>query len=79
LFGWKGKQQKTFDLFNGKLLSTLVLWLLNFAKPFKVHMDANGFAISRVLMQKEHPISFENKKLAGARLKWLIHENELLW
>jgi hypothetical protein len=25
LFGWKGKQQKTFDLFNGKLLSTLVL------------------------------------------------------
>jgi hypothetical protein len=24
-FGWKGEQQKTFDLFKGKLLSTLML------------------------------------------------------
>ncbi len=51
-FGWKGEQQKTFDLFKGKLLSTLMLWLLNFSKPFKVHTDVNGFAIGKVLMKK---------------------------
>lgn len=28
-------------------------------------------------MQKGHPIAFENKKLYGAQLQWLTHENKL--
>jgi len=49
----------------GKLLSTLMLWFLDFAKPFEMHTNVNGFVISKVLMQG-HPIAFESKKLVGA-------------
>jgi hypothetical protein len=49
-FEWKDEQQNAFDFLKGKLLLTLVLRFLDFVKPFEVHMDANGFAIGRVLM-----------------------------
>jgi hypothetical protein len=42
-----------------------------------MHTDASGFAISRVLMQKGHLITFESKKLSGAQLRWPTHEKEL--
>jgi hypothetical protein len=65
-FEWKDEQQSAFNFLKGKLLLTLVLRFLDFVKPFEVHMDANGFAISGVLMQEKHPIAFESKNLAGA-------------
>ncbi len=64
-FEWKCEQQKTFDFLKG-LLVALVLSFLDSTKPFKVHTDANGFAIGGVFMQEGHLIAFENKKLVGA-------------
>ncbi len=51
--------------------------ILDFVKPFEIHMDASGFVISRVLMQKGHPITFNSKQLAWAQLRWPTHEKEL--
>jgi polynucleotide 5'-kinase involved in rRNA processing len=48
-----------------------------FTKPFKIHIDANDFAISGVFMHNGQPIAFENKKLYGAQLQWPILEKEL--
>ncbi len=76
-FEWKDKQQSAFDLLKGKLLSTSVLRFLNFVKPFEVHMNINDFVVGEVLMEKGHPIAFQNKKLARAQLRWPTHEKEL--
>jgi hypothetical protein len=51
-------QQKVFNLLKGKLSSTPMLQFTNFLKPFKVHMDASGFAIGGVLMQDKTPYRF---------------------
>jgi hypothetical protein len=45
-FKWKDKQQNTFNLLKGKLLSTPMLWFPNFAKPFEVHTNTSGFVIA---------------------------------
>ncbi len=76
-FKWKDEQQSAFNFLKGKLLLTLVLQFLDFAKLFEMHMDVSGFVIGAVLMQEGHLITFENKKLVGAELRWPIHEKEL--
>jgi hypothetical protein len=48
-----------------------------FTKSFKVHTNTIDFVISGVLMQDGHLITFENKKLCGAQLRWLTHGKEL--
>jgi hypothetical protein len=60
----------------GKILDDIGV-KVSFSKPFKVHTNASGFAIGGVLMQDGHPITFENKKLVGAQLRWPMHETEL--
>jgi hypothetical protein len=42
-----------------------------------MHIDASGFVIGGVLMQEGHLITFENKMLVGAQLRWPTHEKEL--
>ena len=48
-----------------------------FNKKFEVHTDASGFAIGDVLMQDDHPVAYEIRKLTGSLLRWPIHEKEL--
>jgi hypothetical protein len=42
-----------------------------------MHTNASGFRIDEVLMQEGCPITFENRKLAKAQLRWPIHKKEL--
>jgi hypothetical protein len=54
-----------------------LLKFLAFTKSFKDHTNAKDFTIDNVLMQDGHSITFENKKLLGAQLRWPTHEKEL--
>lgn len=76
-FKWKDEQQKAFEDLKKKLSSTPMLKFPNFTKSFKVHTNISDFVISAVLMQNEHLITFENKKLCGAQLQWSTQEKEL--
>ncbi len=53
------------------------LKFLVFTKSFKVHTNVNNFTIDSVFMQDGHSITFGNKKLLRAQLRWPIHEKEL--
>ena len=43
--------------------STHVLATPNFSKPFMIECDASSYGLGAVLMQDEHPIDFESRKL----------------
>lgn len=49
----------------------------DYGKPFEVHTDASGFAIGGVLMQEEHPISYESRKLNDTKRQYTIQEKEM--
>jgi hypothetical protein len=42
--------------------------ILDFIKPFEVHIDANDFVIGEVFMQNGYQIAFETKKFCGMQL-----------
>jgi hypothetical protein len=80
-FIWLQIQSDAFRQLKQNLVSAPILMHPNFAKPFLVQCDASYIAIGAVLSQKddrnrEHPISFFNKKLTKAEKRWSIHELE---
>ncbi len=60
-----------------RLFTSPTLKFIDFTKPFEVHIDTNKFAIIGMLVQEKHPITFENKKLVKAQLRWPTHEKKL--
>ncbi|KAL0374298.1 UNVERIFIED_CONTAM: Retrovirus-related Pol polyprotein from transposon.6 [Sesamum radiatum] len=48
------------------------------SKPFVVETDASDFALGGVIMQDDHPVTFENRKLNDVVWCYSVHENELL-
>lgn len=55
----------------------MVLPQTNVAKAFEVQMDASDFAIVAVLMQEEHPIAYESRKLNKAERSYTVQEKEM--
>jgi hypothetical protein len=57
-FKWKIKQEKALNLLKEKLISTPLLVLPNFAKPFEIECDALDIGIRAILMQDKRLITY---------------------
>src|SRR5262249_9083556 len=60
---WSNECQSAFEDVKRVLISDPVLTLPDLNKPFEVHIDASDFALGGVLMQNDHPIAYESRKL----------------
>ena len=61
------------------LTHTPVLQLPDFAQPFFVVVtDASGSGIGAVLMQNDHSIAYESRKLKNSEEKYSVYDKELL-
>ena len=68
----------TFERMKHVMSSCPVLALLNFTSPFVLECDASGIGIGVVLMQNNHPITFESRKLKEHEQHYLIYDKEIL-
>jgi hypothetical protein len=62
-FSWTDEAHMTFEKMKQVMSSCPVLALPDFTQPFVLECDASGIGIGVVLMQNNHPISFESCKL----------------
>jgi hypothetical protein len=79
---WTFNFQQAFKTIKEKLSTALVLQGPNWALLFHIHIDASDNSIGAVLGQDEekklYSICFISKKLVGAKLNYIVTENELL-
>ena len=58
-------------------MKELILVLLDFSKPFKVHTNAFHFGIRGVLMQERDPNAFESHKLNDVERRYRVQEKKM--
>ena len=66
---WTDACQEAFEKLKATMSSEPVLRLPDFELPFKVHTDASDKALGGVLVQKNHPVAYESRKLNDAEQK----------
>nr|GEV45824.1 hypothetical protein [Tanacetum cinerariifolium] len=66
---WDEEYQAAFESLKKAVLEESVLRLPDVTMPLELHTDASDFAIRGVLMQDEHPITFESQKLNETKRK----------
>lgn len=77
LWEWTIGRQATFNHLKRVMIEEPVLALPNYHKAFEVETDASNFAISGVLMQDEHPVAYESRKLNEAERRYTVQEKEM--
>ena len=78
-FHWGESQQQSFERLKNLLTHAPILQLPDFSTPFfLVVTDASGSGIGAVLMQEDHPIAFESRKLKPSELNYSTYDKELL-
>ena len=78
-FKWSELQQRAFDTLKNILTHAPILQIADFAQPFfLVVTDASGSGIGAVLMQNDHPIAFESRKLKPSETNYSVYDKELL-
>ncbi|KAL2607424.1 hypothetical protein R1flu_025997 [Riccia fluitans] len=82
-FEWSKDCQVAFDLLRNALVSSPILAVPDWNKPFHVHTDASSFAIGAVLAQpvngnRDHPIAYISRKLIPAERNYTTTERETL-
>ena len=82
-FVWTAAAQQAFDTLKQKVTEEPVLLHPILAWPFELEVDASGFAIGAVLMQKgdddkQHPVGFHSTTLTPAERNYDIYNLELL-
>ena len=82
-FIWEDKHETAFNTLRDLVTSEPVLRQPQLDKPFEVEVDASGFALGGVLLQrqedgKKHPIGYYSATLNEAQRNYDIYELELL-
>ncbi|KAL2634337.1 hypothetical protein R1flu_005816 [Riccia fluitans] len=82
-FEWSEDCQVAFDLLRNALVSSPILAVPDWNKPFHVHTDASAFAIGAILAQpgkgdRDHPIAYISRKLIPAERNYIATERETL-
>ncbi|KAL2651978.1 hypothetical protein R1flu_020106 [Riccia fluitans] len=82
-FEWSEDCQIAFDLLRNALVSSPILAIPDWNKPFHVHTDASVFAIGAILAQpgegdRDHPIAYISRKLIPAERNYTATERETL-
>ena len=80
---WGCAEQKSFDDLKDKLCQATenALYIVDFNKPFVIHVDASGHTVSGILSQPdeqmtERPVAFISKKLNKTQQMWSTIEKE---
>lgn len=81
-FKWTAEAEAAFLKLKSALVSTPVLIMPDYSKPFSIACDASDVAIGAVLTQyfegEEHPICYFSQKLSSAERKYSVTERECL-
>ncbi|KAL2621891.1 hypothetical protein R1flu_002096 [Riccia fluitans] len=82
-FEWSEACQVVFELLRHALVSSPILAVPNWNKPFHVHTDASAFVIGVVLAQpgegdRDHPIAYISRKLIAVERNYTATERETL-
>jgi hypothetical protein len=80
---WETRHQKAFEELKTRVTTEPVLAHPILMDPFKLEVDASGFAMGAVLLQKKedgkkHPIVYYSKTLSTAERNYDIYDLELL-
>ena len=73
-FEWSDEAQGVFDKMKGVMSSCPILALPEFTQPFVSKCDASGVGIGAVLMQNNHSIAFESRKLRDYEKLYSIYD-----
>ncbi|XP_019438847.1 PREDICTED: uncharacterized protein LOC109344538 [Lupinus angustifolius] len=63
-FSWTPEAKNALEQLKELLITTLVLALPDFSRPFVVEVDASGTSLGAVLMQDHHPIEYVSRALS---------------
>ncbi len=80
---WEAKEQQAFNDLRRQVMAEPVLKQPELDKPFELKVDASGFAVGAVLLQrgednKRHPIGYYSATLIEAERNYDIYDLELL-
>jgi hypothetical protein len=80
---WETRHQKAFEELKHRVTTEPILAHPILTDPFKLEVDASGFAIGTVLLQKKedgkkHPIAYYSKTLSAAECNYDVYDLELL-
>jgi hypothetical protein len=80
---WESRHQKVFKELKTRVTTELVLAHPILTDPFELEVDASGFAMGAVLLQKKedskkHPIAYYSKTLSAAERNYDVYNLELL-
>jgi hypothetical protein len=82
-WSWQERQQKAFEELKRRVTTEPVLAHPILTDPFELEVDASGFAMGAVLLQKKedgkkHPIAYYSKTLSAAERNYDVYDLELL-